>query len=89
MIPTQLLPITCHLVPGRAPGQHDDDDQDVDGGAKDEYRNPADFLYDEAKPDGGSGITNSKNDENPADNMDTVGAGHESLRGILTWSQFT
>ena len=69
-----------HLVPGRAPGEHHDDDQDVDDGAQDEDWGPSDLLDDKTEPDRGSGVTNTKHDQNSANNVNTVGAGHKALR---------
>ena len=69
-----------HLVPGRTPGEHHDDDKDVDDGPQDKDGNPSDLLDDKTEPDRGGGIADSEHDQDSADNVDTVCTSHEALR---------
>ena len=64
---------------GRGPGQHHDDHKSVEAGAKDEDGQPSNLLDDEPKADGGKSVTDSKEDQNSSNCVNSIGTGDKSL----------
>ena len=71
---------TCNRRSCRSPSKHDNDDGQVDTSSKNKYGNPSNQLDDESKPNGGQSITNSKDNENSSNNMDTISTGNKTLK---------
>merc|ERR1719400_1988476 len=57
---------------GRGPGKHHNDHKGVEAGAKDEDGQPSDLLDDEPKADGGKSITDSKEDQNSSNCVNSI-----------------
>ena len=67
---------------GRRPVEHDNDAAEVDEGAKDEDGDAADHLDDETETHRGDGVADPVADEDSADDVDTVDAGHKTLDNV-------
>ena len=65
---------------GWSPGQHHDDHQGIEAGAQDEDGQPAHLLDDESEANGGKSVTNSKENKNTTNCVDTVCARHKALQ---------
>ena len=71
--------LTCHRRSCWSPGKHDNDDSKVDTSPKNKDGNSSNKLDDKSKAHRSQGITNSKDNENSANNMDTIGTGDKTL----------
>ena len=69
------------------PGEHDDDDGNVHEGSEHEQSRPSHQLDDVAAGEGEGGIAHSKHNDNTADDVSSVGAGHETLENFRYFTQ--
>ena len=68
-----------HRRAGGSPCENSYDNTTVDTGTKDKDGNPSGYLDKETKHDGSKSIKHSKDNENSANNMDTIDTGDKTL----------